>query len=210
MNISHVDVSIVLKSGDGKAGQSIQPVTLYVTVTVWANIAPPILLNSPLNIPTEDDDSPAEEATKPSMDPDSGGPIQSTAPEPLLPPPDHLPVETGTPLPHGQAEMAPTEDPLVALHRADEAMRRIDPIDQSNTWERAVGRIKWVMDTLGPIAEVRAMSFCLSLTEPTSLSVFPVCKDGAWSAFSDPQGTSFCVIVRTRHSCYIYLVGRHS
>jgi hypothetical protein len=31
------------------------------------------------------------------------------------------------------------------------------PIDQSNTWQGAVGRIKWVMDTLSPIAEVRAI-----------------------------------------------------
>ena len=97
------------------------------------------------------------------MVPDSRGRIQSTAPEPLLPPPDHLPIDTGTPMPHGQAEMLPTEDPLVALHRADEAMRPIDRIGRSNTWEVAVGRIKWVMDTLGPIAEVRVMSFLLIL-----------------------------------------------
>ena len=41
-------------------------------------------------------------------------------------------------------------------HQADESMKRIDG---SNTWERAVRRIKWVMDTLGPIAEVRVMPF---------------------------------------------------
>ncbi len=97
------------------------------------------------------------------MVPDSGGPIQSAAPEPLLPPLDHLPIETSTPMPHGRAEMSPIEDPLVALRRVDEAMRPIDRIDRSNTWERAVGRIKWVMDTLGPIAEVRVMSFLLIL-----------------------------------------------
>ena len=94
---------------------------------------------------------------------DSGGPTQSTAPEPLLPPPEHLPIQTDTPMPHGRAEMSPAEDPLVTLHRADEAMRWIDPIDRSNTWARAVGRIKWVMDTLSPIAEVRVMSFLLIL-----------------------------------------------
>ena len=32
-------------------------------------------------------------------------------------------------------------------------------IDKSNSWERAVGRIKRVMDILGPIAEVRAIPF---------------------------------------------------
>ena len=172
MNISRVDIPYVLKRGDGKAGQSMQPITLYITVAVSANMASPILPNRPPNIPTEAGDSPAKKATKPSMVPDSGGPIQSTAPGPLLPP-------------------------------------LIDPIGRSNMWERAVRRIKWVMNTLGPIAEVRVMSFLLILESRLSLSAFPVCKDGVWSAFSDPQGTSVCVIVRTRHSCYVYLVGRY-
>jgi hypothetical protein len=52
-----------------------------------------------------------------------------------------------------------TKNPRFALHQADETMNRIVTIDRSNRWERAVGRIKWVMDTLGPIAEVRAISF---------------------------------------------------
>ncbi len=98
------------------------------------------------------------------MTPASGGLIQSTALEPLLPPPRHLPVETGTTMSHGQAEMSHTDDPLITLRRADEAVKLIDPL---NTWERAVGRIKWVMDTLSPITEVRVRSFCLSFTEPT-------------------------------------------
>jgi len=140
-----------------------QPVTLYITLTVSENMASPIMPNRPPNIPTEDDDSPAEEATKLSMFPDSGGLVQSTTPETLLPSPDYLPIRTGTSMPHGQVEMLPTEDPPVALHRTDEAMRWIDPIDRSNTWERSVGRIKWLMDTLSPIAEVRAMSFLLIL-----------------------------------------------
>ena len=81
---------------------------------------------------TEEDNSPAEEATIP-------GRIQ------------------------GREELSPatTENlnPRVALHRADEAMKKVVPIDPSNTWEGTVGRIKWVMDTLGPIAEVRAILF---------------------------------------------------
>ena len=32
-------------------------------------------------------------------------------------------------------------------------------INLSNTWEGALERIKWVMDTVSPVAEVRAMSF---------------------------------------------------
>jgi hypothetical protein len=44
----------------------------------------------------------------------------------------------------------------LALHQAYQDMNRID---RSSTWQGAVGRIKWVMDTLGPIAEVRVIPF---------------------------------------------------
>ncbi len=196
-NILHADVPFSLSNGDGKDGQSMQPITLYLTMTVSTTMASPILLG---------DEAPAEGATRPSMSPDSGGPIQSTAPDPLLPLPDHFSVEIGVPTSHSQAEVSPTEDPVIALRRADEAMR---PIDRSNTWEMAVGRIMWVTDTLGPIAEVRVMSFCLSFTEP-SLSASPVCEDGMRSAFSDPKGASVCVIVGAKHLCYVHLDCRHS
>jgi hypothetical protein len=58
-----------------------------------------------------------------------------------------------------EVSLTSTMNPRFALHRADESIKRIVPIDGSNTWERAVGRIKWVMDTLGPIAEVRVAPF---------------------------------------------------
>ncbi len=120
----------------------------------------PIFPNNSPEIPTKGDDSPAEQTTKPSIVPDSGGPIQSSAPEPLLPSPDSLSVGTGNPMPDGQAEMSPTEKALIALHRADGAKW---PIDGANTWKGAVRRIKWVMDTLSPIAEVSAISILLLL-----------------------------------------------
>ncbi len=58
-------------------------------------------------------------------------------------------------MPVGQAdsETSHTEKALLALRRADEVMK---PIDRENTWKGAVSRIKWVMDTVRPIAEVRA------------------------------------------------------
>jgi hypothetical protein len=67
-------------------------------------------------------------------------------------------VETGNNKPQIREEVSPTdtENPRLALDRADEAMK---PIGRSNTWEGAVGRIKWVMDTLSPIAEVRVTPF---------------------------------------------------
>jgi hypothetical protein len=61
-------------------------------------------------------------------------------------------------MPQSQEGMSHTsaKNPRLALDQADEAMNRID---RSNTWESAVGKIKLVMDTLGPIAEVSVMPF---------------------------------------------------
>ena len=47
------------------------------------------------------------------------------------------------------------ENPLFALQQANDAMKRVVSTGRSNTWERAVERFKWVMETLSPIAEVR-------------------------------------------------------
>ncbi len=136
-----------------------QPVTLYLTITVSANIPSPVIPSPviPNNAPkmqTEGGDTPSEEATKNSMVPVFGAPLRSTGHGPPLPPPGYLPVKTGTLMPHGRAEVSPTENARIALRRADKAKK---PIDRTNTWERAVERIKWVMDTVSPIAEVRAM-----------------------------------------------------
>jgi hypothetical protein len=150
LNISRADIPCVLGNGVGGTARSTQPVTLYITV----NITPSNPYNSPPSIPTEDVDSPAEEATIP-------GRIQLPAPEHLLPLSHHQSVETGNTMPQNREELSPTstKNPRFTLDQADEAMKRIVPIDRSNTWEKAVGRIKWVMDTLGPIAEVRVIPF---------------------------------------------------
>jgi hypothetical protein len=166
LNVSLADISCVLGNGGvGGAAQLTQPVTLYITV----NITPPNLHNSSPSIPTVGDASPAEEATIP-------GRIQFPTPEHLLPPSHHQPVKTGNAIPQSREVVSPTgtKDPHVALHRADESMKRIVPIDGSNTWQSAVGKVKWVMDTLGPIAEVRPIPFSyISLAEPTSSLSFP-------------------------------------
>jgi len=133
----------------------VHPVTIYLMITVSANMLPPIIPNNPPEIPTQGDDTPAEKATKSAIASYSGGPIQSTAPERLLPSSRPLSVETGTPMPDGRVEMSSTEKALISLRCADEAQK---PIDGANTWKRAISRIKWVMDTVSPIAEVRAIS----------------------------------------------------
>src|SRR6266702_47895 len=162
-----VDVAFVLSNGDGQAGRSVQPVILYLTITVSANATShPILPINPTNaVATEVDVSPMEQATKPTMAQDS---IETTpsvvaaAPEPLSPPTDHVPIETSTPIPpvpDVRAAMSPAEN---ALHDADEATKAID---LPSTWEGAVARIKWVMDTVSPVAGVRhsTMPFYLML-----------------------------------------------
>jgi hypothetical protein len=52
-----------------------------------------------------------------------------------------------------------TKDPRVALDEADEAINQIIPIDPSKKLEKAVTKVKWVMDVLAPIAEVSVIAF---------------------------------------------------
>ena len=141
LNISRADIPCILENDVGEAARSTQLVTLYISV----HIIPPNLYNNPQIIPTKVDNFPVEEATIP-------GRSQS--------PSHHQPVESTT-LPQSWEEMSPTstKNPRLALHWADKVMKRIVPTDRSNKWETAVGRIKWVMDTLGPIAEVRVFPF---------------------------------------------------
>ena len=136
------DIPCVVENDVGETVRSIQLATLYVTV----NITPPILYyNNPPSLPTEDDISPAEEVTFP-------GRIQSPIPEHPSPLSHHQSVETN----REEVSLTNTKDLRSALDHADEGMKRID---RSGTCESAVRRIKWVMDTLSPIAEVRVIPF---------------------------------------------------
>ena len=144
--MSCADIPCVLGNGVGGAARSPQPVTLYITV----DITPPTLYNIPPSVPTADDSSPAEEAPIP-------GRIQPSSPEHTLPL-HHQLAEAGNNKPQSSEEVqsTSTKNPRSALDRADRAMKRMD---RSNTWQGAVGRIKWVMDTLSPVAEVRLIPF---------------------------------------------------
>jgi hypothetical protein len=150
LNTLCADIPCILENDIEEAARSTQPVTLYITVTIM----PPNLYNSSSGIPTKGENSPAEEATIP-------GRVQFPVPEHVLPLSHHQSAETGNTMPQSREELSPTgtENPSLPLDRADEAMKRVAPIDRSNTWEGAVVRIKWVMDMLGPFAEVRVYSF---------------------------------------------------
>jgi hypothetical protein len=136
-----------------------QPVTLHLAITVSANRTFPS--DSP-QIPAQGDNSPAEEVPKPTIGSDSRGPDQSTAPEPPSPPPDHPPVQSSTPVPQDQAEMSLSEKAQISLDRADEAEKSIGG---SNTWQGVVEKIKWVMNTLSPVAGVRVINILLPILD---------------------------------------------
>ena len=126
-----------------------QPVTLYLTISVSPNKT---------SNPVEHDLVGAGEAMRPSTAQD---PMKSTSTvaagfETLSYPKDHLPGEiTSSILPaaDGSAGMSRAKNALRNAHRA------MMTINLSNTWEGALERIKWVMDTVAPVAEVRAISF---------------------------------------------------
>src|SRR6266702_7566848 len=151
-----VGLSFVLANGDRQAGQWIQPVTLYLTVVVSPDTSSyPVLPINATNLQlTEVNESSPREAMKPSIAQDSTNTTRSTVAtgSETLSPPTDLPSEMSASLPPAadqRAGMSPAEN---ALHGAGEAMTTIN---LSKTWEGALERIKWVMDTASSVAEVR-------------------------------------------------------
>jgi hypothetical protein len=70
--------------------------------------------------------------------------------------PNLLPIESGTVAQQTSgSQMVMSHD---IIRRAQEA---VDTIDTMNTWKNAVNAIKWVMDTVSPIAAVCRVSFLL-------------------------------------------------
>ena len=158
LNISDVDVPVVLISDDRQRKQSNQPVTLYLTVIVSPiTTSYPVLPSDATNVQsTEVVVSPPGEATT-SIAQDSLNTILSisaTGSETLSPLTDRLHSTPMPPVADQRAGMLPVER---ALDIAGEAMAAINI---SDTWEGALERIKWVMDTVSPVAEVRCD--CLS------------------------------------------------
>ncbi|KAH9055541.1 hypothetical protein EDB87DRAFT_1303998 [Lactarius vividus] len=149
---SRIDTPFVLVNGDGHAGPT---VTLYLTVIVSPNTTsdPIVPIDPPILQSTEINDSPSEVAEEPSAAQDSTATATGSAT--LSRPPDRLPSETSsTPIPSAadRRGVSPTRS---ALYDAERVMTTIN---LSNTWEGALSRIKWVMDTLGPIAELHPIA----------------------------------------------------
>jgi hypothetical protein len=88
---------------------------------------------------------------------------------------DHLPSEMSTYIPPATDRRAgmPAEN---ALRDAKEVMATIN---LSKTWEGALERVKWVMDTLSPVAAVRRnVLFANRSLSRIPSSASSVCTDG--------------------------------
>jgi hypothetical protein len=146
------DVPFVLTNGDKKTGQVTEPITLYLTFVVSTNTtSSPVLPIDTTNLQsTEVNVSTRRNATS-TMAQDFINNTRSTAagPETSSPATDRLP---GVPTP-------PEADPRVEISSAENALQvaneAMATISLSDTWEVSLSRIKWVMDTVSPVAEVR-------------------------------------------------------
>ena len=144
-------MSFVFDHGDGQAGQTTQPVTLKLRISVSTNRTS---TNIPPNIPTKGVKNPADATPNLTVVTDSRVPDQSTNLKHPLHPPDYFPIQSVTPVPQDRGEASLIEKAQVSLDRADELEKSID---RSDTWEGVVGRIKWVMDSVSPVAGVRVI-----------------------------------------------------
>ncbi|KAH9056790.1 hypothetical protein EDB87DRAFT_1172088 [Lactarius vividus] len=131
---SESHISVALGNGNEQAGRSTPPVALDLMITVSANGASP---SDPHIIPTGGDDTATDGFPKQTMTPDFSGLDRSSAPGHLSHPTDRLPVESSTFVPQDQGETSLVENDLIRVDQVDEV------IDHSNTWEGAVGKIKW-------------------------------------------------------------------
>ncbi|KAH9066771.1 hypothetical protein EDB87DRAFT_1819234 [Lactarius vividus] len=165
---SQTDFPFPLTNSDRKAGQSIEPVTLYLTVIVSPKTASYPAINATNLRLTEVDDLP-EEATRSSMAQVSTNTTRSTVttgPETFSPPTVHSDTNILPPAADRRAGMSPAEN---ALQDADEA---ITTINLSNMLESALERIKWVMDAVSSVAELHPyakMAYGLLFAIPKTL-----------------------------------------
>ena len=140
---SDVDVPFVLANGDIKAGQLNKPITLYLTFVVSPNTASSLVL--PIDAidlqSTEANASTVSEATSSTAQGPDGGTLAPAA--------DHRP---STPIPLTSVQQAGMPHIEDTLQSAEEAMATIS---LSDTWGVVLERMKWVMDTLSSVAEVR-------------------------------------------------------
>jgi hypothetical protein len=156
LSILHIEIDIVFGSDDGR---STEATALFLTITESANRNSS--LNAAVNTPSP--------TTADGVDDAEGGAarlavqchnetFQSVAAATSIPSilrTGDLPSESDTP-PVQPVVGSQPETSRAALRRAEEAINNINTI---NTWKSAVTNLKWVMDTVTPIAAVCPISF---------------------------------------------------
>ena len=139
------------------AGQSIEPITLYLTLVVSsiATSNPVLLLDA--NLQSTAVNVSSARKTSSTMAQDYTNSARSTVTTDtetlsLASPPSVPLLDTAMPLAAGNLPVGvpPVES---ALRGAQEVMTTMSNL--SNTWEDALERIKWVMDAVSSVAEVR-------------------------------------------------------
>ena len=143
-------MAVVLSNDEGSSSK---PAKLYLTITLSADTCSSAVTPDDASIPitTEVGDQPAERAIVSFVAQHAVEFLPAIAPsEPLSPSTDYPPNESRAP-----AIPAVDYQPEGALRDADNA---VEMMNLHETWENALGRIKWVMDTVTPIAGVRTLS----------------------------------------------------
>jgi hypothetical protein len=148
----YIEVDIDFTSADGPDIHSTESNTFSLTITISADTGPSLtgVVNTPsptvAHIPVAEGSAVrftvlanAEAMQLTSF----------TAPVFPLSQRGDLPIESGTPV--RPVTLNETETSRATLSRAEEAMNTMNTI---KTWESAVNVIKWVMDTVSPIAAV--------------------------------------------------------
>jgi hypothetical protein len=153
LSILHIELDVVFNNTDARDGHPTEPTTLFLMITVSPNTASSsnAVVETP-NPTTIDPDRSVAQGGAPCLTvPFDNETMQSTAFATTISGKGDLPIERDIPVrlvPESQTEMSRT-----ALHCAEESISTI------KTWKRAVSVIKWVMDTVSPIAAVCLISF---------------------------------------------------
>ena len=155
LSILNVEFDITFRTSDAHGGHSTEtPTSLTIAVSVngSSSLTEAVNIQNPI---AADLDNPAAEggAVHPTVqsnsDSETTQPLAVAAPPSSFSRTDDLHIESGTPTrPVADSQ---TETSRTALRGAEDA---INGINTTKTWKGAVNVIKWVMDTVSPIAAV--------------------------------------------------------
>ena len=176
---------------DGDTRRPAEPIILSLTVIVSAEGSSP---TAPVNNPSPRlnpvaESGAARAAVQVNNDP--------TRPTPVIIPPskirnisaelsDSTRVRIVAPPYKGVMSRDALDSPDKAINKVDtlKTWKAINKIDTLKTWKSAVSIMKWVMDTVRPIAAVCQCRFCSSNTELTSILQLNPHAHLAWSILS--------------------------